>query len=74
VDPPAARRLGEIDVPTLVIGADHNPPFMRRITDLIALGVLGARKVTIENADHVVNMRQPEAFDRALLPFLAEVV
>jgi hypothetical protein len=27
----------------------------------------------IEGADHVVNLRQPGAFDDAVLPFLAEV-
>ena len=30
LDPPAALRLGEIDVPTLVLIAEHDPPFMRR--------------------------------------------
>jgi 3-oxoadipate enol-lactonase len=74
LDPPAARRLGEIDVPTLVVIADHDPPDFRRLGDVIARGILGARKVTIEGADHVVNMRQPEAFNRALLSFLADVV
>ena len=29
--------------------------------------------MTIEGADHVVNLRQPDAFDAAVLPFLAEV-
>jgi 3-oxoadipate enol-lactonase len=72
LDPPAARRLGEIDVPTLVMIADHDPPDMQRIGDLIARGILGARKVTIEEADHVVNLRQPEAFERSLMPFLSE--
>jgi pimeloyl-ACP methyl ester carboxylesterase len=72
LDPPAARRLGEIDVPTLVMIAEHDPPFGHRIGDLIARGILGARKITIEGADHVVNLRRPEAFDRELLPFLAE--
>lgn len=72
LDPPASRRLGEIDVPTLVMIAEHDPPFMRRTGDLIARGILGARKVTIDGADHVVNLRQPEAFDRALLGFLAD--
>jgi pimeloyl-ACP methyl ester carboxylesterase len=74
LDPPAARRLGEIDVPTLVMIAEHDPAFMRRLGDVIAHGILGARKVTIEGADHVSNIRRPEAFDEALLPFLAEVV
>jgi pimeloyl-ACP methyl ester carboxylesterase len=73
LDPPAAHRLNEIDVPTLVMIADHDPPFGQRIGDLIARGILGARRVTIEEADHVVNLRQPEAFEAALLPFLAEV-
>jgi pimeloyl-ACP methyl ester carboxylesterase len=72
LDPPASHRLGEIDVPTLVVIAEHDPPFMRRTGDLIALGVLGAHKLTIEGADHVVNLRQPEAFDRAMLGFLAD--
>jgi len=72
LDPPAAHRLGEIDVPTLVLIAEHDPPYMRRIGELIALGILGAHKQTIEGADHVVNLRQPEAFDRAMLGFLAD--
>ena len=30
LDPPAALRLGEIDVPTLVMIAEHDPSYMRR--------------------------------------------
>ena len=74
LDPPAARRLGEIDVPTLVMIADQDPPDMQRIGDLIARGIIGARKVTIEGADHVLNVRQPDAFRRSLLPFLSEAI
>src|SRR6266576_2200112 len=73
LDPPAATRLGEIDVPTLVVEADHDPPFSRRESHLIAMGILDAQRVTIEDADHVVNLRQPERFDEALLSFLAAV-
>ena len=32
-----------------------------------------ARLVTIAGADHVVNLRQPDAFEAAVLAFLAEV-
>jgi pimeloyl-ACP methyl ester carboxylesterase len=71
LEPPAARRLGEIDLPTLVVAPDHDPPDMRRIADLIAKEALDARKVVIEDADHVVNLRQPERFDEAVLGFLA---
>ena len=72
LDPLAAGRLGEIHVPTLVITASADPPDMRRIGSTIAAGVEGAREVILEDADHVANLRQPEAFDAAVLPFLAE--
>lgn len=71
LDPPAAQRLAEIDVPTLVIDASHDPPDSRRASQLIAREVLDGRLVTIE-ADHVVNLRAPEAFDEAVVPFLDE--
>lgn len=70
LDPPAAHRLGEIDVPTLVMIAEHDPPYMLRTGDLIAHGILGAQKLVIEGADHVVNLRRPVEFDAALLAFL----
>ena len=71
LDPPAAQRLGEIDVPTLVVDATHDPPDMRRASHLISQEVLDGRLVSIE-ADHVVNLRAPEAFDDAVLPFLEQ--
>lgn len=71
LDPPAATRLHEIGVPTLVIEATDDPPELRRIAGLIARGIMGARAVTIR-ADHVVNLRNPEAFDEAVIPFLLE--
>jgi pimeloyl-ACP methyl ester carboxylesterase len=72
IDPPAALRLGDIDVPTLVVEARHAPPDGRRASQLIAREVLDGRLVTID-ADHVVNMRAPAAFDDAVLPFLLEM-
>ena len=69
LEPPAVTRLHEIDAPTLVIKAEHDPPFSRRTTDVIAAGVPGATTVMLD-ADHVVNLRAPEAFDATVLPFL----
>lgn len=74
LDPPAAHRLGEIDVPVLVMIAEHDPPYSRRVGDVIARGILGSRKVTIEGADHVMSLRQPDEFSRVVLAFLDEVV
>lgn len=73
IDPPAGHRLHEIDVPTLVLKAEHDPPYSRRLSDVIATGIVGARATMIEGADHVVNLRQPERFDAAVIGFLQEV-
>jgi pimeloyl-ACP methyl ester carboxylesterase len=72
LDPPAVHRLHEIDVPTLVLSADHDPPMMIRSCELIARGVLDARSLVVDDADHVINLRRPQAFERAVLPFLLE--
>ena len=70
LDPPAAHRLGEIDVPTLILEAEYDPPDMRRVCDFLAVEIMGSRKVVVEGADHVVNMRQPDRFEELMLDFL----
>jgi 3-oxoadipate enol-lactonase len=72
IDPPAAHRLGELDVPTLILDAEHDPPYHHRIADLLAREIIGAHSVVVEGADHVINIRQPERFDELVLPFLAD--
>jgi 3-oxoadipate enol-lactonase len=72
LDPPAAHRLAEIDVPTLILEAEHDPPDMHRIADFLGVEIMGSRKVVVEGADHVVNLRQPDRFEELVLPFLAE--
>ena len=68
--PPAAKRLKEIKVPTLAVLGDRDVPSIRATVDLVMKDVEGARKVVISGAGHMVNMEQPEAFDRAVLGFL----
>ncbi len=72
LDPPAVGRLAEIDAPTLVLTAEADPPDMDRLGSLIAEGIRGARAHRIEGADHVVNVRQPERFNDAVIRFLKE--
>jgi pimeloyl-ACP methyl ester carboxylesterase len=74
LDPPALGRLHEIAVPTLILPADHDPPFMLRSSAALAAGIPGARVVQIADVDHVVPLRSPEAFKDAVLAFLDEVV
>ena len=70
LDPPAASRLREIGAPTLVLIAGHDPPDMIRIGRTLIDEIPGAVGVVIEDADHVVNVRQPARFEEAVLPFL----
>jgi len=70
LDPPAAGRLGEIRVPTLVVVADRDAPVMQAIGSKLAAGIPGARKEVIVGADHLPNMRKPHEFNRLVLEFL----
>lgn len=70
-DPPAVERLANIQAPTLVIVGDRDQPPLVRGADALAAGIAGARKLAIDSAAHLVNMEQPEAFNQAVLGFLA---
>ena len=74
VDPPAAHRLGEIEAPTLVLPADHDPPWHERMCVALAEGIRGARVVRIPATDHVIPLRRPQEFNRVVLGFLDEVI
>ena len=69
-DPPVAKRLGEIRVPTLVVVGDRDIKHMQRIADKLAAEVGGSKKVVLAGAGHIANMEKPAEFDRAVLPFL----
>jgi 3-oxoadipate enol-lactonase len=71
LDPPAVQRLGEIAVPTLLVLGDSDAPVMETIADRIVAGIPDVRRAVIEGADHLPNMRRPEAFDRLVLEFLS---
>ena len=74
IDPPAAARLDEIEAPTLVLPADHDPPWHERICIEIAESIRGARVVRIPETDHVIPLRRPEQFNHVVLGFLGEVL
>ena len=69
-DPPAADRLGELDVPTLVILGDTEVQGIVDSCRRIAAVGPGARLELLERADHLPNLRRPEEFDRLVLGFV----
>jgi 3-oxoadipate enol-lactonase len=73
LDPPAAGRLAEIHVPALVIVGDLDTPSSQIMADLMVKGIAGARKVVFPGVAHMVNMEQPEQFNRVVLEFLGSL-
>ena len=74
LDPPAAERLDEIHAPTLVLPADHDPPWHDRMCEVLAEKVRGARLVRIPETDHVIPLRRPDEFNSVVMAFLGEVL
>ena len=64
--------LEHIAVPTLVLVGANDAPFLGA-TDYMTAKIPGARRVTIPDAGHSANIDQPEAFNEALLAFLASL-
>ena len=72
-DSPAADRLGEIRVPTLLIVGDLDRPEILARADLLERSVPDVRRVVMRGTAHVPNMEQPEGFNQIVLEFLDEV-
>lgn len=73
LDPPANERLSAIRVPTLVIVGDLDFSSEIATADRLADGIAGARKEVFHGVAHMVNMEQPERFNRIVLDFLGQV-
>jgi 3-oxoadipate enol-lactonase len=69
--PRAIKRLGEIQVPTLIIVGDQDVSEFLKLADLVAEGIAKAEKVVIPGAAHLPNMEKPEEFNRIVLDFLS---
>jgi 3-oxoadipate enol-lactonase len=70
---PALPRLGEIAVPTLIVAGEQDVADVHAHCGAIEAAVPGARRVVLPGSGHVPHLEVPEAFNRVLLGFLAEV-
>jgi pimeloyl-ACP methyl ester carboxylesterase len=69
----AAERLGELEIPVLVIVGDNDIPYMGAAADFMVENIPSARKVVIRDAAHLCNMDHPEEFERIVREFLDEL-
>ncbi len=70
LQPPAAGRLDELKVPTLIIVGDIDETPTMKMAEAMERGIAGAKRVVFPGVAHMVNMEKPEEFNRVLLGFL----
>jgi pimeloyl-ACP methyl ester carboxylesterase len=66
------ERLGEINVPTLVLVGELDQPDIQVLGERLAREIPNTRRATIEGAAHVPSMERPAEFEELVLGFLAE--
>lgn len=70
--PSAMTRLAEIHVPTLVMVGELDLAESRAAATRLTEGIAGAKNLVVPNVAHLINLEDPEGFNRAVLEFLAE--
>jgi 3-oxoadipate enol-lactonase len=70
LQPPAANRLHEINLPTLIIAGALDTSAVLQIADYMAQHIAGAEKHIFEGTAHVPSMEFPDQFNAALRAFL----
>lgn len=70
LEPAAYDRLGELQVPTLVVVGDQDRPHVVSAADTMEARIAGARKVVMHGTAHVPSLEQPAEFNRIVLDFL----
>jgi pimeloyl-ACP methyl ester carboxylesterase len=70
LNPPAAQRLNEVHVPTLIIAGGLDDPEILRVADVMEAAISRASKVIMPECAHMPNMEQPEKFNQVVLDFL----
>lgn len=70
IRPPAAERLSEIRVPTVIVVGERDLPDFQGIADVLAAGISDARKVVMKGVGHMSNMEDPATFNTIVMRFL----
>ncbi len=67
---PAVERLTELEIPVLVVVGVNDIPFILGAADHMVSNIGSARKVVLQDAAHLCNLDQPDAFERNVSAFL----
>jgi 3-oxoadipate enol-lactonase len=66
----AAKRIGELHLPVLIVMGDLDEDYIARAADFMATNIPGARKVVIAGTAHLPNMEFPKEFNVYVQEFL----
>ena len=66
LEPPAIARLGEIQLPTLVVIGEEDHPELHKVANLLTSDMINATKTIIPSGAHMVNMEQPTRFNQVI--------
>jgi pimeloyl-ACP methyl ester carboxylesterase len=72
--PPAAERLGEIRVPTLVIVGEVDSPVTHEAGKIMAQQIAGVKRVDMPDTAHLPSMEHPQQFNEIVMGFLESVL
>lgn len=70
VERPAAGRLAEIRVPTLIVVGASDIADVHSHSGALEAGIAGSRRVVLSGAGHLVHLEIPERFNEMVLGFL----
>ena len=72
-DPPAAARLQEIQVPTLILVGEFDIPDVHAHSGAINLGIRQSTRDIIPRAGHLIPIEQPDLFNERVRAFLSSL-
>ena len=68
---PPARRLGEIDAPTLLFVGDTTTLYQQMEVDMLSEQLPNVRTVVVKESDHFPHLLYPDEFNSTVMAFLA---
>jgi pimeloyl-ACP methyl ester carboxylesterase len=68
--PIALKKLNEIKIPVLIVTAEYDLGLCKEVASSMAKEIPGAKLISIKGAGHIMNMDQPEEFNKAVEEFI----
>lgn len=69
-----AENLDQIKIPTLIIQGDEETPMIIDVANKLFEGIHGSKKILIKGNGHLINLIEPEQYNKAVIDFLQECI